>query len=73
MKCPICKYAKCRWIDLKPNPEKLSTEELEKVVKHNTSYIEMVYRGNQGSAHSEERAYMRLSPYTDELERRENQ
>lgn len=72
-KCPVCKYAKCRWIELKPNPMELSTEELERVVNHNISVIEMTYRdnnGSNGSAYAEERAYGRLAPYTDEIERR---
>lgn len=75
-RCPVCKRAKCKWIDLKPNPSKLSTEELNRVVNHNISYIEMVYQsnnGSNGSAYDEERAYGRLCPYTDELEKREAQ
>lgn len=70
MKCPVCKFAKCRWIELKDDPKKVSDAELSRVVSHNLSYIEMVYSGHQGSADSEERAYNRLSPYTDEQERR---
>jgi hypothetical protein len=70
-RCPICKFAKCRWIDLKSDPKKLTTEELNRVVDHNVSYIEMVYRdNNNGSAYAEERAYTRLHPYVEELEKR---
>lgn len=69
MKCPVCKFSKCRWIELK-DPAKLPTEKLESVVKHNLSYIEMVFSGNQGSAHAEERMYNSLAPYTEEIEKR---
>jgi hypothetical protein len=70
-KCPVCKFAKCRWITLKSDPKKLSDEELDQIVEHNLSWIEMTYSGNQGSAHAEERMYDLLTPYTDEQERRE--
>lgn len=71
MKCPVCKRSKCKWVELKSNPEKLSTEEINRVVDHNISYIEMIFSGNQGSAHAEERMYLALEPYTSELERRQ--
>lgn len=32
----------------------------------------MVFSGNQGSAHAEERMYSQLEPYTAELEKRKN-
>ncbi len=70
-KCPVCKYAKCRWVELNSNPKFISTERLNEVVDHNLSYIEMVYspnNGSNGSAYAEERAIGRLAPYTDELE-----
>lgn len=70
MKCPVCKFAKCRWIELKPNPEKLPSQDLECVVSHNISFINMTFSGNQGSANAEERMYARLQPYTEELEKR---
>lgn len=70
MKCPVCKFSKCRWIGLKAAPEKLSDEELDKIIVHNISFIEMTYRGHQGSALSEERMYNSLAPYTDEQEKR---
>lgn len=70
MKCPVCKFAKCRWIHLKSISNKLSTEYLESVVAHNIGYIDMVYSGNQGSAYSEERMYDRLALYTNEIEKR---
>lgn len=71
MKCPVCKRAKCKWIELKPDPKKLKTEELQRVVHHNVDYIEMLFNGNNnGSAHAEERMYELLSLYTDELEAR---
>lgn len=69
-KCPTCKRAKCKWVDLKPNPEKLTSAELERIVAHNMSYIEMVFAGHQGSAFAEERMYNQLNPYCDELEKR---
>lgn len=69
-KCPVCKYAKCRWIELKPNPGKLTSEELTRVIHHNVSYINMTYSGHQGSAYGEERLYAALEPYSDELEAR---
>lgn len=70
MKCPICKFAKCRWIELKPDVERLPVEELNRIIDHNVAYIEMIYKGHQGSADAEERAYNRLAPYADELEKR---
>ncbi len=72
-KCPVCKYAKCRWIELSSDPAKVTTERLEEVVDHNLSVIEMMFRsnnGSNGSAHAEERMYHRLEPYTSEIERR---
>lgn len=68
--CPICKRKKCIWIELKKDPTRLTTEELNRVVDHNTDYIEMLFKGNQGSSYTEERLYTQLEPYTDELERR---
>lgn len=69
-KCPVCKRAKCKWVELKSDPSKLSTEELKRVVVHNQDYIEMLFRGNGGSAYAEEKMINSLSPYTDELEER---
>lgn len=71
MKCQKCKRAKCIWIELKKDPKKIDTEELESVINHNLSYIEMIFSGHQGSAYAEERMYDALSPYTEEIERRE--
>lgn len=68
-KCPDCKRKKCVWIKLKSNPEKLKTEELEKVIDHNNSYINMIFNG-ASSAASEERMINQLTPYADELEKR---
>jgi hypothetical protein len=70
MKCPVCRRAKCVWVELKSNPEKQSLEHLEKVVNHNLSYIDMIFSGHGGSAHAEERMFTRLAPYTDEIESR---
>ena len=70
MKCPICHRAKCVWIELKPDPEKVHTDKILEVVHHNMSYIEMIFNGHQGSAFAEERLYNKLAPYTDELQRR---
>jgi hypothetical protein len=70
-KCPVCKRAKCKLIELKPDPKTVSTEELDRVVNHNIQVIEMMFRdNNNGSAHAEEREYMRLNPYCEELELR---
>lgn len=69
MRCPVCKFAKCRWIELK-KPENVSLERLEQVVSHNLSYIDMIYSGHQGSAAGEERLLEALLPYTDEIDRR---
>jgi hypothetical protein len=69
MKCPVCKYAKCRWIDLEDDPSKVSTEKLERVLNHNNAVVEMIFR-DEGSAYGEERMYARLGPYAEELERR---
>lgn len=72
-RCPVCKRAKCKWIELK-DPKKVKTiEELEQVVDHNLSVIEMLFRDNtNGSAHAEERMYAKLNPYTEEIERRKS-
>lgn len=72
MSCPVCKRKTCIWIQLKNNPEKLPTEELKRVVDHNIGYIEMVFRDGQGGASNEERMYNNLSPYTNEIERRQS-
>jgi len=69
-KCPVCKRVKCIWLELKPKPEELTTEEMEKVVSHNIDYIGMIYSGHKGSASGEERMYSRLEAYADELEKR---
>jgi hypothetical protein len=69
-KCPVCKRSKCIWIELKLNPEMDTTESLTKIVDHNLSYIEMIYKDHQGSASAEERMINRLTPYTDEIEKR---
>lgn len=71
MKCPICHRARCIWVEVK-DLEKAKTERLKKVMNHNHSYIEMIFRDG-GSASSEERAYARLSPYQLEIERRTNE
>lgn len=59
-----------QWVDLKPNPKDLTTEELKRVVDHNIDYIDMMFRNNQGSAYAEERMYGYLAPYTDEIDSR---
>lgn len=69
-KCLVCKFAKCRWIELKELPAKLPVEEMERVVDHNISFIDMTFSGSNESAYAEERMYARLTPYTDELEAR---
>ncbi len=69
-KCPVCKFAKCRWVDLKDDPTKVSNDELERVINHNLSFIEMTFSGHGGSSHAEERMFDKLNPYTDEQERR---
>lgn len=72
-KCPICKYTKCRWVDLDDDPKKLTTQQLDQVVNHNIGVIDMLCRnnnGSNGSAYAEERMYNRLTPYADELEAR---
>lgn len=68
MKCPDCWHSKCVWIKLK-DPRRLSKRRLERVISHNTSFIEMTFR-NGGGALAEERAYAQLTPYVEELERR---
>lgn len=71
MKCPVCRYAKCRWVHLDHNAlKKNSVAELRNILNHNISYIEMVSRGAQ-SSHNEERMYSMLSPIVQELEIRE--
>lgn len=62
--------ARCVWVELKPNPEKQTERHLRRVIHHNESYIDMLYRGHSGSAHGEERMYELLAPYTNELARR---
>lgn len=69
LKCPDCKRARCVWIPLK-DPAKVSLARLKAVEAHNMNYIEMIFKGNQGSAAAEERMYASLSPYTDEIEKR---
>lgn len=70
MKCPICKFSKCRWIELAPDARKVrDLKKLETVVNHNIDVINMMFRGSD-SAYAEERAYQRLQPYCDEIERR---
>ena len=70
MKCPICKYSKCRWVDPVSDAEKQATTYLQEIVNHNIGYIEMIFRNHQGGSNAEERMYSRLTPYTDIIERR---
>ena len=50
----------------------MNTETLEATINHNISYIEMQFKGHQGSAYAEERMYDQLSPFQEELEKRSN-
>lgn len=70
-KCPICKRAKCVWVELKPDPSKVPTEKIKQVMDHNDSYIEMIFKDG-GSAAAEERMIHRLQPYAEELEKRQS-
>jgi hypothetical protein len=69
MKCPVCKRAKCVWIDVSL---KASTEKIEEVIAHNSAYIEMIFRdqGSEGSSYAEERMWNKLGPYQEELDKR---
>lgn len=70
MACPVCKYAKCRWIPLNPKPERIKTDRLETVIQHNIDYIDYICRDGNVSAASEERMYQDLNSYVIELEKR---
>ena len=72
-KCPQCKRAKCKWIDLKDDPSKVPEAEIAAVIAHNNRVIEVMFSGNNGSngsAYAEERMYNRLQSYAEELEKR---
>lgn len=73
-RCKVCWRAKCRWVEVR-NIAKAPTERLEKVLRHNLSYINYAFsanNGGNGSAHAEERAYERLAPITAEIEKRKH-
>lgn len=71
MKCHLCKRAKCIWLDIK-NVKKATNQQLEDLLIHNLSYIDMVFQGHQGSAHAEERMHNKLEPYQVELDKRKS-
>ena len=73
MACPTCRRKRCVWIGLKEDPVKVPTSEIERVISHNLSWIEMEFAYNNGSALAEERAYDALQSYAEELERRKRQ
>lgn len=68
MKCPVCRRARCQWKDV--DPKRATTERIKQIIDHNISYIDMVSQGAT-SSHAEERLYLRLTRYEEELERRE--
>lgn len=72
MKCTICWRARCIWVPLKPNPGRMKTERLQKVLRHNGGYIDMLARQGNLSENGESRMLESLGPYEKELEKRKN-
>jgi hypothetical protein len=66
--CPVCKKIYCKWIDLKPDPKLVPTEELNLILSHNLGVAELIL--GHGVTQAKKNMWEILKPYSQELRNR---